>query len=206
MPVESIEVYCEEPSCEQALTNLLPRILPPSIEFRIYTSQGKDDLLRNLPTRLRAHSRYLRDTERIVVLVDQDDDDCGHLKTRLEQAASRANLRTPSTATRTRPVQVINRIAIEELESWFFGDVPALCRAFPGVPTTLAARAPFRDPDAITGGTAERLERVLRDAGYYRGGLAKVDAARRVSTEMDPASNRSPSFNAFRDALLSMVS
>lgn len=36
---------------------------------------------------------------------------------------------------------VINRILIEELESWFFGDVDALVAAYPGVAPTPAQKA-----------------------------------------------------------------
>lgn len=51
------------------------------------------------------------------------------------------------------PFQVLNRLAIEELEAWFFGDVAALHSAYPRVPSTLGRRSRYRDPDAIRGGT-----------------------------------------------------
>lgn len=50
--------------------------------------------------------------------------------------------------------QVVNRIAVEELEAWFFGDWSALQAAYPRVPATIPQKARFRDPDAIVGGTA----------------------------------------------------
>jgi len=49
--------------------------------------------------------------------------------------------------------QVINRIAIEELEAWFFGDWPAMCAAYPKLDASVPKRAGLRDPDAIKGGT-----------------------------------------------------
>ena len=51
--------------------------------------------------------------------------------------------------------QLVNRLAVEELEAWFFGDVDAMATAYPRVPRTLAQRAPYRDPDRIKGGTWE---------------------------------------------------
>jgi len=60
---------------------------------------------------------------------------------------------------------VVNRIAIEELEAWYFGDVEAICDAYPGVPRTLAQRNGMREPDEIRGGTWEALERVVQRAG-----------------------------------------
>ncbi len=101
--------------------------------------------------------------------------------------------------------RVLHRLAIEELEAWFFGDVPALQAAFSRVPASLAAKAPYRDPDAILGGTWESLQKVLQRAGHYRGGLQKIDAARRIAAHMDPDTNRSRSFRHFRDALRQIV-
>jgi len=98
-------------------------------------------------------------------------------------------------------VQVLNRIAVEELEAWFFGDVPALTRAYPRIPATLSNKKGFRDSDAILGGTWETLERVLQDAGYYAAGMPKLEVARQISANMDPARNSSRSFQIFCDGL-----
>lgn len=103
------------------------------------------------------------------MLVDEDREDCRTLKEKLEQSAERAGLRTKS---RTSGAQftVLNRIAVEELEAWFLGDVEALRVAYPGVSASLGAQAKFRDPDAVAGGTWEALERVLQRAGHFPGG------------------------------------
>ncbi|HEY5853216.1 MAG TPA: DUF4276 family protein [Aldersonia sp.] len=102
-------------------------------------------------------------------------------------------------------MQVLNRIAVEELEAWFLGDVNAICAAYPGVPTTLANRSGLRDPDAVRGGTAEALERVLKQSGDATGGLSKTDAARRIALHMEIENNRSNSFCQFRDGLRRFV-
>jgi Domain of unknown function (DUF4276) len=91
------------------------------------------------------------------------------------------------------------------LESWFFGDVEALTRAYPKVPPTLAQRRGYRNPDAMTGGTWEKLERVLQDAGYYRNGMPKIEVARNVAEHMDPNRNRSRSFQVFFQGLRALV-
>jgi len=96
-------------------------------------------------------------------------------------------------------------VAIEELEAWFFGDVIALGEAFPRISEDLDKKARYRDPDAIAGGTWEALERVMQRAGYFQGGLAKIEAAREISQRMEPHRNRSTSFCRFRDGLLEMV-
>jgi hypothetical protein len=197
-----LEVFVEEPSCEAALQILIPKIVPAvHVEIRVF--QGKMDLLAKLPARLRGAARALPAEGRLLVIVDCDEEDCRQLKTRLDQAARNAGLRTRRAAKGSQTIQVLNRIAVEELEAWFIGDVPALTRAFPEVSPSLAAKARFRDPDAVRGGTAEALGQVLKQA--YPAGLAKVDAARRIAPHMDPAANRSHSFNCFRTGVIELV-
>jgi hypothetical protein len=173
--------------------------------FRIHPHQGKRDLLDNLPRTLRGYARWLPRDHRIVVLLDLDSDRCKELKAALEGFARDANLTTKSAARGKRAVQVLNRIAIEELEAWFFGDVEALCAAYPRVPPTLGAKSPFRDPDKIRGGTWERLEQVLQKAGYFNGGLGKIAAAREIAKHMQPDRNRSTSFRVFRDGIRALL-
>lgn len=199
-----IECLVEEPSAEAALQVLIPRILGVEHSFAIHAFQGKQDLLSSLPGELQGYAHWLPHDWCIIVLVDRDDDDCRDLKDRLESHAVQAGLRTRATAVASA-AQVVNRIAVEELEAWFLGDMEALAMAFPGVPATLASKSTYRNPDALRGGTAERLERVLQKAGYYRAGLAKIDCARRVAPHMDPERNRSRSFCVFRDALRDLV-
>lgn len=200
--VTHFELLVEELSAQAALGNLLPRILDSRITFRIYAHQGKPDLLAKLPSRLRGYQGWLPDDWRIVVLLDEDRQDCIALKGQLETAASQANLVTKSVARAHQPFQVINRLCIEELEAWFLGDVTAIAAAYPRIPPTLAHRAGFRNPDAISGGTWEALERVLQRAGYHRGGLEKVRAARDISPHIDPHRNSSKSFQVFQLGLL----
>lgn len=193
-----MEVRVEEPSAEQALAILLPGLVGPDVTFAIHPFQGKPDLLRRHPERMRGYAASINvATTRIVVLVDEDRQDCVELKARLEAAAHQAGLTTRSNANPGQPSVVLNRIAVEELESWFFGDPDALRAAYPRVPSTLERRARFRLPDEILGGTAEALQKVLQDAGYHRGGLRKVAAARDIAAHMDLSRNTSPSCKRF---------
>ena len=97
--------------------------------------------------------------------------------------------------------QVVNRIVIEELEAWFFGDWQAVQAAYPRVAGTIPRKAAFRDPDAIAGGTWEAIERILKRAGYFKGGLRKLELAREVAQHMEPARNSSHSFRVFENAV-----
>ncbi len=199
-----VEFLLEEPSAEAALARLLPKLLPPESSWRLHPFQGKTDLLRKLPNRLRGYAQgWLPDDHRIVVLVDADQDDCRMLKRTLEDAASAAGLPTHSAVAATGRFVVLNRIAIEELEAWFLGDVEAIASAYPGVPLSLGQRRRFRDPDAVHG-TWEALERVLQDAGHFRSGLRKIEAAGHIAAHMEPSRNRSRSFRCFVEGLASL--
>ena len=142
---------------------------------------------------------------RIVVLVDEDRQDCLELKRRLERAAIDAGLVTKASAESSSTFQVLNRISVKELEAWFFGDVEALHHAYPKIPPSLGTRSKYHDPNAIQGGTSEALERELQRKGYFRGGLAKIEAAKAISDHMDPDRNHSKSFQVFRDGLREMA-
>jgi len=199
-----LEFLVEEPSMEAALGNLLPLVLSHDHPYQIHTFQGKQDLLKKLPSRLRAYGAWLPQDSIIIVLVDRDREDCGDLKERLERTAATEGLVTRSSSSDGR-YRVLNRIVIEELEAWFFGDPDALRAAYPGVPANIERRSAYRDPDAIHGGTAEALCRVLRRAGYYASAYPKLEIARRVSQHMDPNRSRSRSFQVFWTALEDLV-
>ena len=186
---------------ETFLKGLLPRILPENCAFDFLVFQGKRDLLQNLKNRLRGYSHWLPDDWRIVVVLDQDNDDCSELKDKLEQATAGAGLLTRSRS-QDGAWQVLNRIAIEELEAWYFGDWNAVCHAYPRVPPSVPERRGYRDPDSIQGGTCEAFERILKKHRYFRTGLRKIEAAEAIAPYIDPERNRSRSFKEFLDALV----
>lgn len=189
---------------EAFLRELLPKLLGNAATFEIYPYQCKDDLLAKLPARLQGYANWLPKNWRIIVVVDRDDDHCKKLKKQLESNAANARLRTRS-ATRSSVWQVANRIAIEELEAWYFGDWHAVEQAYPKVPRSIPRQQQYRDSDDIRGGTWEAFERVLQRAGYFRNGLRKTEAARILDNRTDPARNTSRSFQVFRDAILEAV-
>ena len=203
MTATTIDFIVEEPSMEAFLRAVLPKLLGDT-HFTIHAFRGKDQLLKRLPSRLNGYARWIPPDYRIVVLVDRDNEDCEKLKAQLEQIALNAGL-----ATRSQPAggqfTVINRIVIEELEAWYFGDWQAVQKAYPGVSQSIPAQPRYRDPDAIQDGTWEHFGRVLRRAGYYRNGLRKIEAAKLIGPFVDLENNRSHSFQCFRDALRELV-
>lgn len=198
--LEKLIVFVEEISMEAALEALLPTLLGER-EFQVIRFQCKDDLLKQLPARLKGYSQWLPANWAILVLVDRDDSDCATLKQQLEQTAAQAGLLSKTATPAGQRFQVVNRIVVEELESWFFGDWTAVQQAYPRVPATIPKKQAYRDPDAINGGTWEAFERVLKKAGYFSTGLRKLECARAIAPHMQPAHNRSASFQAFADAI-----
>ena len=71
-----IDMIVEEQSAEAALSNLMPKLLPETVTWNVLVHRGKPDLLRQLPGRLKAYRRFLPPSDRIVVLVDNDQGDC----------------------------------------------------------------------------------------------------------------------------------
>lgn len=142
------------------------------------------------------------DNCRIAVLLDRDGDDCRELKRRVDAMAAEAGLSTKSKPEGSRFV-TLNRIAVEELEAWFFGDQQAILKAYPNLEGK-KLRWPA-GPDSIRGGTWESLERLLQRGGYHKSGYPKVSGAHRIAEHMDPKTNRSPSFQNFRDGLLALA-
>lgn len=204
MRAAHLELLVEEPSMEAFLRALLPRLLPQDRTFEIHPFQGKSDLLGKLEQRLRGYAAWLPADWRIVVVVDRDDDDCRALKLQLESMARRAGLRTRTRAGNAA-WQLVNRIAIEELEAWYFGDWAAVRSAYPRASANLPRRQGLRDPDAIAGGTWEAFERVMLSHGYFQGGLLKIEAARAIGAHVDPARSRSASLSAFWGAIAEAV-
>ncbi|MBI4861981.1 MAG: DUF4276 family protein [Candidatus Riflebacteria bacterium] len=162
---QHVEFLVEEPAMKETLEVLAPKLLPPGVSFAIRTFQGKPDLFRKLPGRLKGYQHWPEEN-RFVVVVDEDREDCHELKRRIVAATVEAGLAPWSLGGR-RDGRVTGRIAVEELEAWFLGDFGAICAAFSRVDARHGGKARFRKPDEIGGGTAEALERLLRRSGYY---------------------------------------
>jgi hypothetical protein len=201
----NIEFLVEDLSTQVALDQLLPKMLPIGTEYNIRAFRGKEDLLKKLPDRLAGYKSWITEDWRIVVLLDRDNENCIELKNKLEVISLKAGFITKTRQQLGQPFQVLNRIMVEELEAWFFGDFPAICSAYSGVKASLAQNAKYRDPDAIKGGTWEALDRELRRSGHIQTRLDKLQAAREIAAHMDPDRNRSASFRAFYQGLRSMT-
>lgn len=172
-----VEILAEELSMERFLRAKLPEMLPPGYlldgNVFIRAHNGKQDLMRSIPAKVRAFSHYHRPA-RIIILHDQDSHDCVSLKQEIIRLC---------TSSGSCPVPV--RIACRELENWYLGDLDAIEQAYPGFRADRHKRkAKFLDPDRCHG--AEELRKLIP-------GFQKGLASRDIPPCLDLSRNRSPS-------------
>ena len=168
----------EEYSMKVLLEGLLPRLFP-DLPFLCLPHDGKQDLERSIPRKLRA---WREPGVRFVVMQDNDGSDCHSLKQHLVGITRRSGR-----------ADTIVRIACQELEAWYFGAPDALATAFdrPNL-LALAGRARFRDPDAIVQPARALAKRVEE--------FQKVSGARRMAQALT-RENRSRSFQVLIDGI-----
>lgn len=180
-----MELYfmLEEPSMKVLLDELLPRIIPEEIQYYLIKHEGKQDLEKSLPRKLRA----LPQNARFIVLRDQDSEDCFELKARLSSLC----------ATAGRDDTVI-RIVCHELESWFLGDLQAVELAYSkGGLARLQGQRKYREPDRLNN-AAQELKKLV--PAYQ-----KISGARLISRYLDVHNNRSISFRVFIEGVLKAI-
>ena len=115
IPVTRVVFLLEEESMKVLLEGLLPRIFP-QLNFQCIHHEGKSDLEKSIPRKLRA---WREPGVRFVVLRDNDGTDCVFLKQRLLKICSDAGGK-----------DTLVRIVCEELEAWYLGEPDALAEAF----------------------------------------------------------------------------
>lgn len=198
-----VEVLVEEESAAAALRHLLPRLLPGR-QYRLRVFEGCRDLLEQLPRLLPAYQRRMQQPGqeglRVVVLLDADGVGEKRLAT-LEGYAADAGLRTWQPEAILKPFQLLNCLAIQELEAWFLGDPAAVQAAYPRVhPHHFKGLS--ANPDDIADAW-ETLRLVLQRANVFAQGKgkAKVEWASTIAPHLDPARNISASFQYFCRAL-----
>lgn len=205
-----IDILLEEESAQIVLRRLAPGILAGAdVEVRVLLLPGikssRSKAREKLEARLRSYAGMIKDGHNIgvMILIDRDQDDCKKLKQELESVSKRVGLNT-KTSPRGDRFHVVNRIAVEELEAWYFGDPAALKAAYPQLGTD-ALQKHSRAPDAIKKDTKEKFLNLLEKAGYYHGHPMQMDIADRISPHMQPDINTSPSFNHFVEGMKALA-
>lgn len=172
----------EERSMKDLLERLLPRILPDDVSFQLLPHEGKSDLQKSIPRKLRA---WREPDVRFIIIHDQDSADCIALKKQLQELC---------VGTGKKP---LIRIACHELEAWYFGDLKAVSMAYGKELTSLSNKSKYRNPDQIEN-AKEELRKLIPEHEQIAG-------ARRIAPFMDLNNNRSNSFMVLIDGIRNLI-
>lgn len=215
------EILVEDASGKIALDVLMGKILGPNGKthsWRIFPYRGigriPDDLrknradpskrmlLNNLPRLVKGYGNTYKENPNIaiIVIVDLDDRDCMAFKRELLNIHNQCD---PAP-------NVLFRIAIEELESWFLGDPQAIQFAYPradsrqisGYKQDSICGTWEKLADAVHPGGSSALNRL----GWPAIGQIKCEWAKKITPHMDVQKNKSRSFQVFREGIERIVS
>ena len=184
---------------EDFLQEVVEPRLPADTHVEYIKFNGKHALMKKLVKSLRGFSGFQPNDTRYFIIVDRDQQDCQQLKSKLETLVRQSGLTTR--AHRKPDWQAVTRIAIEELEAWYFGDWQAVRAVYPKLPNDIPHKSNFRNPDTIQGGTWEALQRLLIDNRCISGPLNKPELARLVGQKFRPSRCTSASFKTFWTAV-----
>ncbi len=214
-----LEVLVEDASGSLLVGSALRKILGPSGDphtVRVHSYKGvghlpkglkpgsepdKRILLDQLPRLLRGYGRSLRgQAAAVLIVVDLDRENCKKLKSAIVNVVKSCH---------PQP-NVLIRLAIEETEAWLLGDLDAIRAAYPKVKLKVFEHYV---QDTVCG-TWELLAEAIFPGGAKaltaRGwpfiGQAKCEWAERIGPALEIGSNRSRSFQVFREGVRRLVS
>jgi hypothetical protein len=174
-----IEILVEEPSMKEFLSILLPKIIQePWIineNYFIRSFEGKNDLQKNIPSKVKYLSHWNHEKVGLVIMQDQDSADCKILKQKLVELCEKNG-----------NCNKLVRIVCRELESWFIGDFEAINGAYQNFKyQNYVNKAVFRTPDNCN--AYEELRKILPE-------FQKVGGAKKIAPHIRIEANKSESF------------
>jgi hypothetical protein len=210
-----LEFLVEDLSGKVLLGKLIPRILgqqgsPHTWNLHSYKGIGripqnlnhladpsKRILLDRLPQILKGYGQT-PGYDAVVVVLDSDRRNCQEFLQELKDLLQNAQ---PAP-------QTLFRLAIEEMEAWYFGDRTALLKAYPKAKKGILDKY---KQDSVCG-TWETLADAIHTGGsaalpnFALAGKAKSEWAERIGEHMSLEENQSPSFLKFRDGIRRLIS
>jgi len=212
-----IEILVEDRSGTKLIESLMPQVIGIYANphtWRIHPYKGCGQIPKELGTKIDPAKRALLNQlprllagygktaaiDAVVVVLDNDNRDCEKFLAELNAIVTNCN---------PPPKRTLFRLAIEETEAWFLGDLPALLKAYPNAKKEIL-NSYTQDSvcgtwellaDAIyPGGSA-----AIRKAGWPLPGQVKHEWAEHIAPHMNVESNHSHSFCKFRDGLRRLV-
>lgn len=174
----------EEESAKELIENLMPRIFP-ELSFRCIPFEGKQDLEKNIPIKLRG---YKTPNTEFIILRDEDSGNCKLIKQNLQVLCNNAN----------KPNTLI-RIACKELESWYFGDLNAVAKALSiNNLSDVSIQKKYKNPDNIVN-PKEKLKKLTNQK------YSQVSSSREIAKYIDYDNNSSKSFNVFISGIRKII-
>ncbi len=171
----------EEKSMKVFLDTLLPQILPSNINFFTIPHEGKSDLKKSLPIKLKA---WNTPDSKFIIVQDQDSNDCKKLKQELMKLCEEYDR------------EVLVRIACHELEAWYWGDLKAVEQAYGKDLSKVGRKRSYRIPDDIVSPKRE-LQKLLPEH-------QQIEGAKRIAQYIDIDRNTSVSFHMFIEGVQKM--
>lgn len=173
--IDSLYFFVEEESIVILLKSILHKVLPNNFSCHFIVFDGKQDLEKKLIKRLK---NLKVPNSHVVVIRDQDREDCHIVKMRLQEKCKSAG----------KPETMI-RVVCRELESFYLGDLKAVevGLGIKGLAKKQENKK-FRQPDQVQSPFKE-LE-LLTKKTYQ-----KIAGSRAIAAHMDLAKNSSVSFN-----------
>lgn len=169
----------EERSMKTLLDGLLPRLMP-EMSFICIPHEGKQDLEKSIPRKLRA---WREPGVRFVIVRDNDGGDCVVLKQKLTALHHDAGCQN-----------ALVRIACQELEAWYIGEPEAMAQAFGNPLLRDIRRKPrYRNPDAVVQPSREIVNLVPE--------FQKISGARKMSAWLSRDGNHSRSFQVMMEGI-----
>lgn len=176
-----LEILVKEPSMAEFLRIVMPPLLPDgwAIDQNVFIRkhQGKSDLKKSVPTKLKAFSHW-NEPIGFIIMQDQDSNDCRLLKQELQALCNDY-----------KSMPVLIRIVCRELEAWYLGDMDAIQKAYPTFKAkNYSSKSKFRKPDQCN--AKDELRKILPS-------YQETSAARNIAPHIKIDNNNSESFRQF---------
>jgi|DewCreStandDraft_4_1066084.scaffolds.fasta_scaffold29509_2 hypothetical protein len=180
--IRQLVFLLEEDSMKSFLESFMPRIVGEAVSCVYISHQGKTDLEKSIPRKIRA---WQNPSAYFIILRDQDSSNCIKLKQHLQTLCGITD-------------NVSVRIVCRELESWYLGDLAAIDHVFEKKLAKRQNQSKYRDPDKLINAYDE-IKKVVPE--YQR-----IIGSRKLGEVLSLENNRSKSFNVFLKTIRQLTS